>query len=68
MPKGNGYPEDVVMDFVEDYEENWCVRIPFDDAVLIMSLYDGLHMLLEKYAGDDECQATHCLAKRMIRE
>lgn len=49
---GYGYPEEVVRDFIEDYEEMWGVTPPFEDALLMMSLYDGLAALLEKYEGD----------------
>jgi len=53
---GYGYPEEAVQDFIEDYEEMWGVALPFEDALLMMSLYDGLAVLFEKYAGegDDE--------------
>ena len=51
---GYGYPEKVVWDFIDDYEAEWGAVLPFGDAVLIMSLFDGLSALLEKYGGDIE--------------
>jgi hypothetical protein len=51
---GYGYPEDVVQDFIEDYEEEWGVILPFGDALLMMSLFDGLTALLEKYEGSED--------------
>ena len=44
----------MVEEFIDDYEDAWGVRVPFDDAVLMLSLHDGLCILLEKYAGDDD--------------
>lgn len=49
---GYGYPQEVVQDFIEDYEEEWGVILPFDDALLMLSLHDGLSALLEKYEGE----------------
>lgn len=48
---GYGYPEEVVYDFIEDYQEEWGVALPFQDALLMMSLFDGLSALFEKYDG-----------------
>jgi len=47
-----GYPEAVVREFIDDYERDWGVRVPFHDAVLLLSLYDGLCVLLGKYGSD----------------
>jgi hypothetical protein len=55
------YPAEVVQDFIEDYEDEWGVALPFEDAVLMLSLHDGLSALLEKYEGeadDDSPLAT----------
>lgn len=49
---GYGYPEEVVRDFIDDYEDEWGVKLPFGDALLILSLYEGLSALLLKYEGD----------------
>jgi hypothetical protein len=48
---GYGYPEEVVYDFIDDYREEWDVTLPFGDALLMLSLFDGLSALLEKYHG-----------------
>ncbi len=48
---GYGYPEEVVYDFIDDYREEWGVMLPFRDALLMMSLFDGLSALIEKYEG-----------------
>jgi len=46
------YPKDVVQDFIDDYQDAWGVEVPVDDAFLILSLFDSLTILLEKYEGD----------------
>jgi hypothetical protein len=49
---GYAYPKEVVQEFIEDYWEEWDVLIPFEDALLMLSLHDGLSALLEKYEGE----------------
>jgi hypothetical protein len=58
------YSEDVVQDFIEDYEDEYGVTVPQDDAFLMLSLFDSLCVLLERYEGDDG--KGDCLPLRMI--
>lgn len=61
---GYGYPEDAVWDFIEDYEHEYSVSVPFDDALLMLHLFDSLCVLLERYEGDDG--RGDCLPLRMM--
>lgn len=58
------YTEDAVLDFIDDYERAWGVAVPYNDAYLMLTLYDGLCLLLERYEGDHE---GDCLPLRMMR-
>jgi hypothetical protein len=49
---GYTYPKEVVQEFIEDYWDEWDVLIPFDDALLMISLSDALSALLMKYEGE----------------
>lgn len=42
-----------MQDFIEDYEEQWGVRLIPEDAILMMSLFDGLSVLMDRYGEDD---------------
>jgi hypothetical protein len=65
---GYSYPEKVVWEFIDDYEAEWGVVLPFRDAILILSLFDGLTALLEKYDADigslESRSAPFCRASR----
>ena len=61
---GYGYPEEVIQDFIDDYQEEYNITLPFDDALRMLSLFDGLCALLEKYEGDDG--RGDCLPLRMM--
>jgi hypothetical protein len=54
LPMDTGYPEGVVQDFIEEFEAEWGVRVPRTDALLMMCLFDGLAILLEKYGADED--------------
>jgi hypothetical protein len=49
---GYAYSQEVVQEFIEDYWDEWGVLIPFEDALLMLSLSDSLFVLLEKYEGE----------------
>jgi hypothetical protein len=49
-----GYPKGVVQEFIEEFKEEWGTRVPEDDAILMMCLFDSLAILLDKYGADDE--------------
>ncbi len=50
---GYGYPEEVVQDFIDDYAEEYGVVLPYPEALRMLSLFDSLCGLMEKYEGDD---------------
>ncbi len=45
------YPAKVV-DLIKDYEYDFGVKLPFEDACRMLILYDMLSELLEEYGGD----------------
>jgi hypothetical protein len=52
LSMGYTYPKEVVQEFIEDYWDEWDALIPFEDAVLMLSLSDALSALLAKYEGE----------------
>lgn len=40
-----------VQDLIEDYERDFGVRMPFEDARKMLVFYDGLCALFEKHGG-----------------
>ena len=44
--------EEEVQSLINDYEQDFGVRIPFEDARQMLVLYEGLCELFERYGGD----------------
>ena len=61
------YPDKVVRDFIEDYKESWNVTLPKEDAVLMMSLFDGLSALFVKYEADCDDDGWSLITHPLIR-
>ena len=39
---GCGYPEKVIQYLINDYQEEYGITLPFEDALCILNLFDGL--------------------------
>ena len=48
------YPQEVVQEFIEECWDEWGVLLPFEDAILMLSLSDALSALLAKHEGEVE--------------
>ncbi len=48
------YPnKDEVRSLIEDYQHDFGVKLPFEEARRMLVLYEELHEIFERYGGDE---------------